>query len=127
MSIRIRKTTNPRQVIRLRRKGRIRKKILLHLGEVARLVVYRSNKYLYAQLIDDAKGVTLAQANTKEDGFTKLSSKKNVDAARELGKLIGERAKAVKVERVLFDRNGYDYHGRVKAVAEGAREAGLRF
>jgi large subunit ribosomal protein L18 len=127
MSTRIRKTTNPRQVIRLRRKSRIRKKILLHLGEVARLVVYRSNKYLYAQLIDDAKGVTLAQANTKEDGFTKLSSKKNVDAARELGKLIGERAKAVKVERVLFDRNGYDYHGRVKAVAEGAREAGLRF
>jgi large subunit ribosomal protein L18 len=127
MSTRIRKATNPRQVIRLRRKSRIRKKILLHLGEVARLVVYRSNKYLYAQLIDDAKGVTLAQANTKEAGFTKLSSKKNVDAARELGKLIGERAKAVKVERVLFDRNGYDYHGRVKAVAEGAREAGLRF
>lgn len=127
MSAQIRKTTNPRQVIRLRRKGRIRKKILLHLGEVARLVVYRSNKYIYAQLIDDAKGVTLAQANTKEDGFTKLSSKKNVDAARELGKLIGERAKAAKVERVLFDRNGYDYHGRVKAVAEGAREAGLRF
>jgi large subunit ribosomal protein L18 len=127
MGTRIRKATNPRQVIRLRRKSRIRKKILPHLGEVARLVVYRSNRYLYAQLIDDAKGVTLAQANTKEDSFTKLPSKKNVDAARELGKLIGERAKAVKVERVLFDRNGYDYHGRVKAVAEGAREAGLRF
>jgi len=127
MSTLIRKTTNPRQVIRLRRKGRIRRKILLHLGEIARLVVYRSNKYLYAQLIDDAKGVTLAQANTKEDGFTKLASKKNVGAARELGKLIGERAKAAKVERVLFDRNGYDFHGRVKAVADGAREAGLRF
>ncbi len=127
MSTLIRKTTNPRQVIRLRRKGRIRRKILLHLGEVVRLVVYRSNKYLYAQLVDDAKGVTLAQANTKEDGFTKLASKKNVGAARELGKLIGERAKAAKVERVLFDRNGYDFHGRVKAVADGAREAGLRF
>ena len=127
MSSQIRKTTNPRQVIRLRRKGRIRRKILLHLGEVARLVVYRSNKYLYAQLIDDAKGVTLAQANTKEESFAKLTSKKNVSAGRELGKLIGERAKAAKVERVLFDRNGYDYHGRVKAVADGAREAGLRF
>lgn len=127
MSAQIRKTTNPRQVIRLRRKGRIRKKILLHLGEIARLVVYRSNKYLYAQLIDDANGVTLAQANTKEESFAKLASKKNVDAGRELGKLIGERAKAAKVERVLFDRNGYDYHGRVKAVADGAREAGLRF
>lgn len=122
----IRSNTNPRQAIRLRKKTRIRKKIVLHKGEVARLVVYRSNKFLYAQVIDDLKGHTLAQANTREKGFNSKSTK-NVEAAKLLGKMIGERAKAQKVERVLFDRNGYDYHGKIKAVAEGAREAGLNF
>jgi len=122
----IRSNTNPRQAIRLRKKTRIRKKIVLHKGEIARLVVYRSNKFLYAQVIDDLKGHTLAQANTREKGFSSKSTK-NVEAAKLLGKMIGERAKAQKVERVLFDRNGYDYHGKIKAVAEGAREAGLNF
>ncbi len=122
----IRSNTNPRQSIRLRKKTRIRKKIVLHMGEIARLVVYRSNKFLYAQVIDDLKGHTLAQANTREKAFTAKSTK-NVEAAKALGKLIGERAKAQKVERVLFDRNGYDYHGKIKAVADGAREAGLNF
>lgn len=122
----IRPKTNPRQVTRLNKKSRIKKKIDRHKGSIARLVVYRSNKFIYAQVIDDLKAATLAQANTQEDSF-KSGPKKNIEAAKALGKLIGERALAQKVERVLFDRNGYDYHGRIKALADGAREAGLKF
>src|SRR5215212_9878781 len=122
MSSKVTNQTNPRQATRLGRKSRIRKKIVLHKGSIKRLVVYRSNKFLYAQLVDDAKSHTLAQANTKEESF-KSGSRKNVAAAKTLGKLIGQRAIEQKVERVLFDRNGYEYHGRVKAIAEGAREA----
>ncbi len=94
---------------------------------MARLVVYRSNNYLYAQVIDDLAGKTLCQANTNEKDFKSSGSKKNIEAAKSLGKLIGTRAMEKKVEKVLFDRNGYDYHGRIKALADGAREAGLRF
>lgn len=127
MSSKIRTNTNPRQIIRIRKKERIRKKIVQHMGSISRLVVYRSNKYIYAQIVDDLKGNTIAQANTQEESFKSLSSKKNLDAAKKLGSLIGQRAMEKKVERVLFDRNGYEYHGRVKALAEGAREAGLKF
>jgi large subunit ribosomal protein L18 len=127
MSKKIGPQTNPRQVIRLRKKTRISKKIALHKGEVARLVVYRSNKFLYAQVVDDLKSHTLAQANTQEKDFEKYASRKNLECAKALGQLIGKRALEGKVERVLFDRNGYDYHGRVKALADGAREAGLKF
>jgi large subunit ribosomal protein L18 len=127
MSSKIRTNTNPRQIIRLRKKERIRKKIVQHMGSISRLVVYRSNKFIYAQVIDDLKGNTLAQANTREDSFKSLGSKKNLEAAKKLGSLIGQRAIESKVERVLFDRNGYEYHGRIKALAEGAREAGLKF
>lgn len=123
----IHSNTNPRQAIRLRKKSRISKKIALHKGSIARLVVYRSNKFLYAQVIDDLKANTLVQANTLEKDFSSLASKKNLEAAKALGKLVGQRAIEKKVERVLFDRNGYDYHGRVKAIADGAREAGLKF
>lgn len=126
MATKIRKNTNPRQVIRLNKKSRIRKKIIRQKGLISRLVVYRSNKYLYAQLVDDLKGNTLAQANTTESTF-KGQPTKNMEAAKKLGKLIAERALEKKVERVLFDRNGYDYHGRVKALADSAREAGLKF
>lgn len=119
--------TNPRQVIRLHKKSRIKKKIDLQKGLIARLVVYRSNKFLYAQVVDDLKSHTLAQANTQEDTFKQFGSKKNLEAAKALGKLVGQRALEQKIDRVLFDRNGYDYHGRVKALADGAREAGLKF
>ena len=122
----IHKNTNPRQAIRLRKKSRIKKKIALHKGSIARLVVYRSNKYLYAQIIDDLKAHTLVQANTQEKDFAKGSTK-NIETAKALGKLLGARALANKVDKVLFDRNGYDYHGRIKAIADGAREAGLKF
>ena len=124
----VRTSTNPRQAIRLQKKTRIQRKIgRRNVSEVLRLVVYRSNKFLYAQVVDDAKSHTLVQANTSEDAFKSLGSKKNLEAAKKLGALIGERAGANKVERVVFDRNGYDYHGRIKAVADGAREAGLKF
>lgn len=122
----IRGNTNPRQAVRLARKVRIHKKIVRQRGQITRLVVYRSNRRLYAQVVDDQKGHTLVWAHTDEEVFKKLPSRKNLAAAKELGKLIGSRALSQKIERVLFDRNGYDYHGRVKAIAEGAREAGLR-
>lgn len=128
MAKRIRNSTSPRQVIRVLKKSRIKKKISSQKGLIARLVVYRSNKFLYAQVIDDLKGHTLASANTLEKAFESVGkSRKNLAAASALGKLIGERALAGKVDRIVFDRNGYDYHGRIKAVADGAREAGLKF
>ncbi len=127
MSKVIRNQTSPRAATRLKRKVRIRKKIQRHQGKVVRLVVYRSNKFLYAQLVDDGKAHTLAQANTREDSFKALKSRHNIEAAKSLGGLIGKRALENKVDRVLFDRNGFDYHGRIQAIAEGAREAGLQF
>lgn len=108
------------------RKVRIHKKLVKQKGHVARLVVYRSNKFLYAQIIDDLAGKTLVQANTREKDFPN-KSKKNLESAKTLGQIIGKRASEKKVERVVFDRNGYDFHGRIKAVADGAREAGLSF
>lgn len=127
MARRINVHTSERTKIRLNKKTRIRKKIKLQQGKIARLVVFRSNKFLYAQVVDDSKGVTLTQANTAEKSFSSTKSVKNLESAKTLGKLIGERALAAKVERVLFDRNGFNYHGRIQALAEGAREAGLKF
>ncbi|NBX92211.1 MAG: 50S ribosomal protein L18 [Proteobacteria bacterium] len=126
MAKKITNRTNPRAVIRHNKKIRIRKKIKLQQGAIARLVVYRSNKFLYAQVVNDRNGTTVVQANTGEKPFEGKSSK-NLEAAKHLGKLVGERALGAKVERILFDRNGFEYHGRIKALAEGAREAGLQF
>lgn len=127
MARRINVHTSERTQIRLNKKTRIRKKIKLQQGKIARLVVFRSNKFLYAQVVDDSKGMTVTQANTAEKSFSGSKSVKNLESAKTLGKLIGERALAAKVERVLFDRNGFNYHGRIQALAEGAREAGLKF
>lgn len=94
-----------------------------------RLSVFRSGKQIYAQVIDDIKGVTVAAASTLE-GDVKEKLKKggaNVEAATEVGKLIAERAKKAGIEKVVFDRGGYIFHGRVKALADGAREGGLQF
>jgi large subunit ribosomal protein L18 len=126
MARKIRANTNPRQQVRLTRKIRIKKKLVLQKGKTARLVVYRSNKFLYAQIVDDLAGATLCQANTREKDFPS-KSKKNLESAKTLGQLIGKRAIEKKLEKVVFDRNGYDFHGRIKAVADGAREAGLNF
>ncbi len=93
-----------------------------------RLSVFRSGKQIYAQVIDDIKGVTLAAASTLEgDLKEKLKSGANKDAAAEVGKLVAARAKKAGVEKVVFDRGCYVYHGRVKALADGAREGGLQF
>jgi len=90
--------------------------------------VFRSSAQIYAQVIDDEKGVTVAAASTIEKGLRgELKTGANVDAARRVGKEIAERAKKAGIDKVVFDRGGYMYHGRVKALAEGAREGGLDF
>ncbi len=88
-----------------------------------RISVFKSNKGIYAQLIDDVKGITLASASTKEIGKDAV----NVEISKEVGKKLAENAKKAGIESVIFDRSGYPYHGRVKALAEGAREGGLKF
>lgn len=108
-----------------RRKRGLRKR-LRGFGDQPRLTVYRSNRNIYAQLIDDLVGRTLASASTEEKG-AKLEKGSNRDAAAEVGKRIAERAKQAGCEQVVFDRNGYRYHGRVQALADAAREAGLKF
>jgi large subunit ribosomal protein L18 len=97
-----------------------------HLARVRRprLAVFRSNRHMVAQVVDDVSGRTLAAASTLEAGLRSASG--NRDAAATVGRLVAERAKAVGIERVVFDRGGYLYHGRVAAVADAAREAGLK-
>lgn len=95
-----------------------------------RLAVFKSNKYIYAQLIDDVKGHTLASASTMDEAMVKaegLKSKSNIDAAKCVGTQVAKKAKALGIEEVVFDRGGYIYHGKVAALADAAREAGLKF
>lgn len=109
------------------RHERVRKKIY-GTPERPRLNVYRSNSHIYAQIIDDINGHTLISASTLDEELKeKLSSTSNKEAARLVGELIGKRALEKGIEQVVFDRGGYQYHGRVKELAEGAREAGLKF
>ena len=105
-----------------RRKAGVRKN-LLGVPSRPRLSVYRSLSHIYAQVIDDLKGHTLAAASTRDEGVQ--GSKK--DAAAQVGKLLAERARKAGVSAVVFDRNGYRFHGRVKSLADGAREGGLSF
>jgi len=117
----------PRKAMRVKRKGRIRKKIS---GTEARprLTVFRSTKHIYAQIIDDLQGVTLASAGTLSPEIKdKLSGLKKREAAREVGKLLADKAKNKGIEQVVFDRNGFLYHGRVRSLAESCREHGLVF
>ncbi|MEX0972215.1 MAG: 50S ribosomal protein L18 [Solirubrobacterales bacterium] len=108
---------------RLRRRRRVRARIV-GSAERPRLSVYRSNRGVFAQLIDDAAGRTLAAVNWTEPELRKLSAEAQ---AKRAGELLAERAKAAGVETCVFDRGGYKFHGRVKALAEGAREGGLIF
>ncbi len=112
-----------KQARRRRIRYRIRNKITGNATR-PRLSVYRSNKGIYCQLIDDSTGTTLAQANSREAGG-KTGTKTEV--AKEVGKLIAERSKKLDIEHVIFDRGGYLYHGRVKSLADGARDGGLIF
>ena len=109
---------------RLKRHIRVRGKVS-GTTERPRLNVFRSNANIYAQIIDDVNGVTLVSANTLEKGFEGATG--NAEAAKKVGTVLAERAKAKGIEEVVFDRGGYVYHGRVAALAEGAREAGLNF
>ena len=112
-----------RNLIRRRVHTRIREK-LAGTSERPRLNVYRSLNHIYAQVIDDAQGVTVASASTMA---AKIKTGGNVAAAKEIGKLVAEQALAKGVKKVVFDRGGYLYHGRIKALADAAREAGLEF
>lgn len=109
---------------RLKRHRRVRAKIS-GTAQRPRLNVFRSNKHIYAQLIDDANGVTLASASTMEKGFQGNGG--NKEAARKVGQAIAKAAAEKNIEEVVFDRGGYLYHGRVKELADGARESGLKF
>jgi len=111
---------------RQRRHHRVRKKIT-GTPERPRLAVFRSNRHLVLQVIDDGAGHTLASASTVEADVRQAGSTGSIDAATRVGRLIGERAKAAGVTKVVFDRGGFLFHGRVKAAADAAREAGLEF
>ncbi len=111
-----------------RRTARVRRAIAVSSGGRPRLSVFRSSKQIYAQVIDDERGHTLAAASSLEKAMREqLKTGATVEAARVVGKQIAERAKQAGVAKVVFDRGGYMYHGRVKALAEGAREGGLEF
>ena len=112
---------------RVRRKKRIRKKVYGGV-ERPRLTVFRSASHMYAQIVDDTTGVTLASASTRSPELKGHEGHRgNIEAAKAVGKLLGERALAASIVKVVFDRNGFLYHGRVQALAESAREAGLDF
>jgi large subunit ribosomal protein L18 len=119
--------TSPKLTARLKRKVRIKKRIPLESG-VTRLCVFRSNKHIYAQLIDDRVGKVLSSVSTRSKEIAaKIGGHANLSAAKEIGAAIAQIAKQHKIEKVCFDRNGYRYHGKVKAIADAAREQGLKF
>ena len=113
-----------KNAMRLKRHVRVRGKVS-GTPERPRLNVFRSNANIYAQIIDDVNGVTLVSANTLEKEFEGATG--NCEAAKKVGEVLAERAKAKGIDQVVFDRGGYIFHGRVAALAEGAREAGLKF
>lgn len=120
-------TSTIKRQSRLKRKKRIRKK-LSGIPERPRLSVFRSSRHIYAQIVDDVSGHTLAAASSLEKTSKEQNDlKNNVAMARFVGKLVGERAVEKGIQSIVFDRNGFLYHGRVRAVSEGAREAGLDF
>ena len=116
-------TKQSKNISRVRRHARVRRKIS-GTSEMPRLCLYRSNKNIEAQIIDDVKGVTLVASSSMA---LKLENGGNIEAAAKVGEDIAKKALANNIEAVVFDRSGYIYHGRVKALAEAAREAGLKF
>lgn len=119
--------THHKVVARQRRKGRIRKKIV-GTEQRPRLSVFRSAKHIYAQLVADTTGSTILAASTLSPELRgELGGLKKTDAARKVGQLLGQKAAERNIRKVVFDRNGFLYHGRVRALADGARESGLEF
>jgi large subunit ribosomal protein L18 len=118
---------NPRELARFKRKMRIRKKVQGN-PERPRLSVFRSDKHIYAQIVDDTKGATLVAVSTLSPEYKAMEPLKGkVEAAKRVGVLIAGKAKEIGIAKVVFDRNGYIYHGRVQALADAARQAGLDF
>lgn len=121
------KKSQDKNKIRLSRHGRIRNKIS-GTTERPRLCVYRSSKNIYAQIIDDVNGTTLISASTKEKELaSKVAEMTKVEASKEVGAVLAKRAIEKNIDTVVFDRGGYVYHGRIKSLADGARENGLKF
>lgn len=125
MATKIRRTTSQKKIVRFKRKRRIRAS-LSGTFDKPRFSVFRSNRYLYAQLIDDGKGHTLVSASSLEEEL-KEKVKLTVEGAKTIGHLIAKRALSKNISSVVFDRGGYLYHGCIKALADAAREAGLKF
>jgi large subunit ribosomal protein L18 len=119
-------SSKDKQVARTRRHYRVRKKVA-GTAERPRLAVFRSNKHITAQVIDDRSGRTVAAASSVEKDLRQSGHTGNRETATTVGRLVAERAKAAGIGRVVFDRGGFQYHGRVAAVADAAREAGLEF
>lgn len=125
MATKIRKSTSQKQIIRFKRKRRIRSRVEGTI-ERPRLSVFRSNRNISVQLVDDVKGHTLVSASsTEEELKDKVGS--SIEGAKVLGNLVAKRALAKNISQVVFDRSGYLYHGRIKALADAARESGLKF
>lgn len=118
--------TNPKTIARAKRVRRIRKKIS-GTAERPRLRVFKSNKHIYAQIIDDGAGKTLVSMSTVDKEFTPGENTKKAAVAKVVGEMLATRAKAAGITKVIFDRGGSVYHGRVKSLSEGAREGGLEF
>lgn len=110
---------------RVKIKRRVRKNIF-GTSDIPRLSVFRSNKEIYAQVIDDSKGITLVSASSRDKSID-TANKPKIEVSKLVGNLIADKAKGVGIESVVFDRNGFLYHGRIKSLAEGARERGLKF
>lgn len=125
MSTTVGRKTSQKQIIRFKRKLRIRSRIE-GTPERPRLSVFRSNKNLYVQLIDDVKGHTLVAASSSEEEL-KEKVGATIEGAKTIGNLVAKRALAKNISKVVFDRSGYLYHGRIKAIADAAREGGLKF
>jgi large subunit ribosomal protein L18 len=116
---------NPKEATRVKRKLGVRKRVEGD-QERPRMTIFRSARHIYAQIINDATGTTLVQASSLDKSIRDaLKGKKTSDAAKEIGKAVATRAKAKGISSVVFDRNGYRYHGRIAAIADGAREGGL--
>ena len=113
-----------KKIRRVRRKKHVRKSVS-GVGERPRMTVYKSGRYLYVQVIDDQKAHTLVSATNLEKDLRKIKS--NIAGAEQLGQVVAKRLKEKKIDRVVFDRNGYAYHGVVKSIAESARKAGIQF
>lgn len=125
MATKVRKHTDSKKVIRFKRKRRIRERVE-GTSSQPRFAVFKSNLNIYAQLIDDTTGVTLVSVSTLEKD-QRGKARSNVAGAKVVGTLLAQRALAKKIEHVVFDRAGYIYHGKIKALADAAREAGLKF